>query len=183
MCDPATGKCTPANVGTPCDDRNPCTPESGCEAVDIPGLGMVGLCQAGTAIVATPTATESASAPTPTPMAEVCAGDCSGDGVVTVDELITGATIALGERATADCPSFDEIRNDRVEVDELLGAIRNAQPVRSGGAKLSRGGCEIPYGEDIGCKPSRCILCIDARVLCSHWFLAAGNLPDVLECR
>ena len=40
--------------------------------------------------------------PTPT---RVCMGDCSGDGQVTIDELITMVNMALGAAATASCPS------------------------------------------------------------------------------
>jgi hypothetical protein len=33
-----------------------------------------------------------------------CAGDCDGNGVVTVNELVTAVNIAIGRRPAADCP-------------------------------------------------------------------------------
>lgn len=55
-----------------------------------------------------------------------CVGDCSGDGSVTVDELIRGVNIALGSAAVAQCPSFDANGNGSVTVDELVRAVGNA---------------------------------------------------------
>src|SRR5215470_8065922 len=61
--------------------------------------------------------------PGPSHAASACPGDCNGDGAVTVDELIVGVTIALGEQALSTCPAFD-VRSDQVvTVDELLAAI------------------------------------------------------------
>ena len=36
-----------------------------------------------------------------------CVGDCDGSGTVTVNELVEGVTIALGDRSLGDCASFD----------------------------------------------------------------------------
>lgn len=123
-CDPETGACAVANVGAECNDGNPCTVESICEALDIPELGVVGRCvPPGTA--PTPTPTTAPSTPTPTLALPVCVGDCNRDRAVTVDELVTGVNIALGERPNSDCPSFDTSGHELVEVDELVGAIEN----------------------------------------------------------
>ncbi|HVM95818.1 MAG TPA: hypothetical protein VMT89_05485, partial [Candidatus Acidoferrales bacterium] len=35
------------------------------------------------------------------------AGDCDGSGSVTIDEIITGVNIALGDSPLSLCPSFD----------------------------------------------------------------------------
>lgn len=56
----------------------------------------------------------------------VCTGDCSGDGAVTVDEIATGASVALGEAAFGACAAFDRDGNRAVEVDELVGAVVHA---------------------------------------------------------
>jgi hypothetical protein len=53
-------------------------------------------------------------------------GDCSGDGQVTVDELVLGVAIALGGQPAAECPSLDADGDGQVTVDELLTAVRNA---------------------------------------------------------
>jgi PKD repeat protein len=55
-----------------------------------------------------------------------CAGDCNGDGPVTVDELVKGVGIALGNRPLLTCPAFDADRNGRVTVDELVAAVNTA---------------------------------------------------------
>jgi hypothetical protein len=56
----------------------------------------------------------------------VCTGDCNGDGVVTVDELITGVNIALGTASLDTCSVFDSTGDGAVTVDELIGAVNNA---------------------------------------------------------
>lgn len=53
----------------------------------------------------------------------VCPGDCSHNGSVSVDELLIGIRVALGERPPADCLAFDRDGNGRVDVDELVGAV------------------------------------------------------------
>jgi len=53
-------------------------------------------------------------------------GDCNGDGLVTVDELIIGVNIALGGQPLSNCPSFDVDSNGEVTVDELIVAVNVA---------------------------------------------------------
>src|SRR5262249_58715806 len=62
----------------------------------------------------TPTATESPTAtqvPSPTPTAIACVGDCNGDGVVTINELILAVNIALGDAPISACPAIDAHHN------------------------------------------------------------------------
>jgi subtilisin-like proprotein convertase family protein len=54
-----------------------------------------------------------------------CAGDCDATGLVTVNELIRGVNIALGNAEVADCASFDVDGDGSVEVNELVQAVRN----------------------------------------------------------
>ncbi len=58
--------------------------------------------------------------------ASVCAGDCNGDGEVTVDELIVGVSIALGTVPAAQCPAMDSGGDGQVTVDELIAAVTMA---------------------------------------------------------
>jgi hypothetical protein len=60
------------------------------------------------------------------PETAACAGDCNGDGSVTVNELIQGVNIALGTMAVTECPSFDADGNSEVTVSELIKAVNNA---------------------------------------------------------
>ncbi|MFN8640513.1 MAG: hypothetical protein U0802_02170 [Candidatus Binatia bacterium] len=55
-----------------------------------------------------------------------CAGDCNGDGMVTVSELITGVNIALGSTPAAQCASFDANGDRQVAVNELVAAVASA---------------------------------------------------------
>jgi EF hand domain-containing protein len=65
--------------------------------------------------------------PTPTPTVVItCAGDCNGNGLVSVDELITGVSIALQQAEIGTCPQFDTNRSGTVTVDELVKAVNNA---------------------------------------------------------
>lgn len=74
----------------------------------------------------TATPTPPAPTPTPTPGATVCVGDCSGDGDVTVDEILTMVNIALGTGTTAACPAGDANLDGDITVDEILTAVNNA---------------------------------------------------------
>jgi len=67
--------------------------------------------------------------PTPTQIATPtapCTGDCDVDGQVTVDELVTGVSIALGDASLSACMMADTDGNDQVTVDELVAGTRNA---------------------------------------------------------
>jgi ELWxxDGT repeat protein len=55
-----------------------------------------------------------------------CAGDCGADGRVTVDELVTGVAIVLGDRLATECAQLDSDRDGTVAIDELIAAVRRA---------------------------------------------------------
>jgi len=66
--------------------------------------------------------------PTPTPTATpapACAGDCNGDGVVAINELILGVNIALGA-PVAGCPAIDANGDGAVAINELIAAVGRA---------------------------------------------------------
>lgn len=71
----------------------------------------------------TPLPTQS---PTPTRTPAPCAGDCDGDGSVTVDELLKGVNIALGKLSVDHCDSLDSDHDGTVTVDEIVSAVANA---------------------------------------------------------
>lgn len=58
--------------------------------------------------------------------AAACSGDCNEDGTVTVDEIITGVQIALGDSAVGQCIAFDANDDGLVTVDELIAAVNHA---------------------------------------------------------
>ena len=76
----------------------------------------------------TPSATTKVAEATPTTTSQVPprVGDCSRDGRVTVDELITGVGIGLGTVAVDACPASDPNRDGRVDIDELVRAVDEA---------------------------------------------------------
>jgi hypothetical protein len=86
-----------------------------------------------TAPVPTVTATASATAAdtaTSTPRstatataATVCVGDCDANGVVTVNELITGVGIALESVPISACPPFDCSHRGRADIACLIAAV------------------------------------------------------------
>jgi len=55
-----------------------------------------------------------------------CVGDCNNDGLVTVDELVHGVNIALGELPLSGCPAFDADSSGDVTVNELIVGVSNA---------------------------------------------------------
>ena len=64
---------------------------------------------------------------TPTTLAlQTCAGDCNGDGMVTVDELLTAVNIGLGSTPASQCPSVDANGDGEVTVDEIIQAANRA---------------------------------------------------------
>ena len=85
---------------------------------------------------ATPTPTETLPPGSTTPTPErtrtrtegpsICAGDCNDDGKVTVDELIRGVNIALGNSHVDNCPAFDPDDTGTVTIDELVRGVNHA---------------------------------------------------------
>jgi len=71
---------------------------------------------------------ESQFTPTPTvsPTPIACVGDCNHNGIVTVDELIRGVNIALGNAAVSICPEFDRDGSQTVTINELIAAVNAA---------------------------------------------------------
>jgi hypothetical protein len=55
-----------------------------------------------------------------------CVGDCNGDGMVSVSELITGVNIGLGAAAVTDCAAFDVDSDGAVGISELVTAVSAA---------------------------------------------------------
>lgn len=55
-----------------------------------------------------------------------CTGDCDGNGGVTVNELVLGTNIALGETELTRCIALDRDGNMRVTVNELVEAVNAA---------------------------------------------------------
>jgi hypothetical protein len=76
----------------------------------------------------TPTliATAASATPTATPVSPSCAGDCDDSGIVTINELIVGVNIALGNSLVSECSAFDVDGSDTVTINELVVAVRNA---------------------------------------------------------
>ncbi len=58
--------------------------------------------------------------------AQDCVGDCNGDEEVTINELIIGVNIALGNATVDDCPAFDTNDDGEVTINELIAAVNNA---------------------------------------------------------
>jgi hypothetical protein len=63
-----------------------------------------------------------------------CVGDCAVDGSVTVDEIVVGVSIALGQNGIDRCLMFDRSGDGAVTVDEILAAVAAAL----GGCALNR---------------------------------------------
>jgi hypothetical protein len=53
-------------------------------------------------------------------------GDCSLNGSVTVDEILTMVNVVLGDRVMADCLAGDVNGDGEITVDEILLAVNNA---------------------------------------------------------
>jgi YVTN family beta-propeller protein len=63
---------------------------------------------------------------TPTPTVARCSGDCEGDGVVTIADLLKLVNISLGIRPVSDCLSGDVDGDGKITIDEVLRAVNAA---------------------------------------------------------
>jgi hypothetical protein len=57
---------------------------------------------------------------------ESCVGDCSDDGAVSIDEIITLVNIALGNAGVGGCTAGDANVNGQITIDEILMAVSSA---------------------------------------------------------
>jgi len=55
-----------------------------------------------------------------------CGGDCNGNGVVSIDELIRMVNIALGEVAVTVCAAGDANGDGAITISEIVSAVGNA---------------------------------------------------------
>jgi hypothetical protein len=60
--------------------------------------------------------------PSPSPVAH-CAGDCDGDGTVTIAELISAIGIANGSAPLSACAALDANGDGSVSIDEIVDAV------------------------------------------------------------
>ncbi len=56
----------------------------------------------------------------------VCGGDCSGDGAVSINELVTAVGIALDDLSFERCLAADADRDERVRISDLIAAVGHA---------------------------------------------------------
>jgi hypothetical protein len=83
---------------------------------------LAAVCHSGTCTLVNTAGTPTPT-PTPTRTALRCVGDCSGDGVVTVDEIVRMVNIALnGDTSASSCPGSDQWCSS----GPVLGAVRIA---------------------------------------------------------
>ncbi len=94
---------------------------------------------------------------TPSP---TCTGDCNGDGIVTVDEIITMVNIALGNAPITECEAGDANGDGQITVDEILTAVNAAL-----------NGCALTPAEQ-GCLTS------GGTVTTAMCCAATGDFPD-----
>lgn len=78
-------------------------------------------------VTATPTRSPEPTATGPTPTGgPFCAGDCGGDGRVTIDELTRTLAVVLGQTSLAQCRAADGDRNGRLDIGDLILAVTRA---------------------------------------------------------
>jgi hypothetical protein len=109
--------------------------ESVCAAPPVKNLDQRGYVRPGAGVTSCSIgAFEYNSVPRPPAM---CSGDCNGDGQVTVDEILTMVSIALGNTPVTACDAGDANQDNEITVDEILTAVNNALngcPVHISGA-------------------------------------------------
>lgn len=111
-----------ALVTTSCDDSPFCV-TGGLAVVDVRNNRVLGTIPVGRGAAGVAVAPFGCDSGGPLPR---CAGDCGGDGIVTVDELVRGTAIALGNAAVGSCARIDVDGDGVVTVDEVVRAVQNA---------------------------------------------------------
>jgi hypothetical protein len=83
-----------------------------------------------------------------------CVGDCNGDGVVAINELITGVNIALGQAGVDACTAMDMNGDGTVTINELVAAVNSALNECAGGPTITlTGSCAAPRHGSHDLKP------------------------------
>lgn len=135
-CNPSTGGCEPANIGTACDDFNPCSPQSRCEIFSPGAAGLFeprGLCMPGAPNEQTPTrtatplgVTPTATAPASTATATAPLATSTATATITHTPLVPATSTATRTVGTppvrGHCPG-DCDENDRVAINELVTGV------------------------------------------------------------
>jgi len=119
-----TPTCAP--TGTPyCSDRClPCpTIRLGCYAVPCGECIQNPVCSSGEVCVPRPAGSGCCAWATVTPSPVPCAGDCGGDGRVSVDELVKLVNIALGRQPLSNCSAGDTNGDGEITIDEIVRAV------------------------------------------------------------
>jgi hypothetical protein len=127
-CD-AQGSCVAIERSGECDDGDACTTGDQClDGVCRAAGPLCDACQScsagscgGVSCTPSPTAT---ALPTATATADpACAGDCSGDGTVTVSEIVTLVGVALGSTESSACGRGDLDGDGAIRIAELVAAV------------------------------------------------------------
>lgn len=76
--------------------------------------------------------------------AQQCAGDCNGNGAVTINDIVRALQIALGEAPVTICPAADTDTNGIVSVEEITQAtVAALSGCDSGGNLVPRAAGEV----------------------------------------
>lgn len=100
---------------------------------------------------------------------DACTGDCDGNSRVTVNELVTGVKIAVGDATPGSCPSF-VCRPGAVQVDCLMKGVKHAL-----GGCPPAGAVWVSYVLCRQCSP--CDLTINELIALANGTLGIPELP------
>jgi uncharacterized protein DUF1566 len=82
-----------------------------------------------------------------------CVGDCNGDGLVVIGELIVGVNIALGLQPVTACGAFAN-QDGKVDIAQLIQGVKSALNGCGGGPTITlTGSCAAPGSGNHGLKP------------------------------
>jgi len=130
---PATGTSTATRTHTPTSESTrtatgaasvTVTPSAPATATRTAAATQSATAATTTSATATPTVTSSVN-PTATATAAPCVGDCNGDHMVSINELIIGVNIALGSQPVSACPAFENAQG-QVDIAQLIKGVSAA---------------------------------------------------------
>ena len=84
-----------------------------------------------------------------------CVGDCDGDGIVSIGDLVRGVALALGELVAAPCLAVDTNSDLTVSIAELVAAVRHALDGCEPGEATPTPTLHVPFTPTSGFGPTR----------------------------
>jgi hypothetical protein len=110
--------------------------------------------------------------------AHACVGDCNGDGEVTIEELVSMVTIALGLQPTSGCTAGDATGDGEITIEEIISAVNNALNGCPPSAGCTSAIATLALAFDPNAVPNLAGVTLELRYPVQHVTLPASEIND-----